>query len=292
MNAKQSTSMNMGSVLEALAIKECESLQHALTLRKSRHDGIHIARKSGRRLRILLAFFRPQLDQKAAKLDLTLKQWVSDFSPLRDAHIATRTARILATTDKATLTPSLMETLEQRSEDLLKQALQSDPDWRERRANARRIATAVENLPWQQIDVATAKQVLKRSIRRMKKARKAALKKRTIHAFHRWRRRARGLRYQLEFLRKASRGMGMKKKHAQRYAARIKRLGLIIDRLGWRQDFQVFLKALDRLPVSEDVIALSRTLRMQSVALSNESPSKPKTKSERIYMAHGSGKLT
>ncbi|MFK2873601.1 CHAD domain-containing protein [Dyella lipolytica] len=287
-DAKQCKSLDIGSALGALAAKECQSLEHALALRKGRHDGIHEARKSSRRLRSLLAFLEPRSDRRIASLDKTLKQLVDSFSALRDAHVAARTARLLAATHAATLTPSLMDALEHRSAALLDEALENDPHWRRRSAKVRRIAVAIEGLPWQQVTPSTAKKVLKQHVQRMKKVRQAALEERTTPAFHRWRRRARQVRYQLEFLRTARRKVGMKKRRTEQYEARIKRLSLLSDRLGWRQDFQVFMSALDQLPASIDIVALRAALSTKSATLSKVSPPEPVTKSVRMFIAHGS----
>jgi CHAD domain-containing protein len=287
---KQRKSVDIGSALGALAAKECRSLEHALALHKGRHDGIHEARKSSRRLRSLLDFLKPRSDQQVASLDRTLKQLIDSFSALRDAHVAARTARLLATSHAATLTPSLMDALEHRSAALLNEALENDPNWRRRSAKVRRLTVAIEGLPWQQVTPSLAKKVLKQNVRRMKKARRAALQEHTTPAFHRWRRRARHVRYQLEFLRTARRKVGMKKRRTQQYEARIKRLNLLSDRLGWRQDFQVFLQALDQLPASTDMVALRAALSTKSAALSKASPPEPATTSGREFIAHGSRK--
>jgi CHAD domain-containing protein len=272
---KRSGRLKIGSALAALATKECRSLQQALTVRKGHHAGIHDARRACRRLRSLLAFLDASADPGQIRaLDNALKQLVHGFSELRDAHVATRTARLLANSHAATLTPALIDQLENRCVALLDAALEQDPEWRRRCSKVERMATALETLDWQAISPSIAKEALRHSIKRMKKARHIALETRTDVAFHRWRRRTRQVRYQLEFLRKARRLAGMKKSYTEQYGARIKQLGLIIDRLGWRQDFQVFLAMLDQLPSSADVQALREALAKKSTVLAKASPAK------------------
>jgi len=262
---KQTREQNMGMALGTLASKECRSLQQALARHNDRHGGIHAARRSCRRLRSLLVFIAASSDpQQAAKAGKTLRQLTRSFSGLRDAHVAVRTARRLAAAHVSTLTPALIQQLEERSESLLVSALEQDPDWQERRDKAERISKAIDGLGWQAITPSVAKDVLKHSVRRMKKARRAALEQREDEAFHRWRRRTRQLRYQLEFLRKARRIAGMKKSDTRQYGGRIKQLSLITDRLGWRQDFQVFLQTLDQLHASAEVTALRLALAKTS----------------------------
>jgi CHAD domain-containing protein len=272
--AIQASDLKMGPALKVLAVNECRSLERSLAAGKARHERIHEVRKSSRRLRSLLALFTPLQNRRAVTLDKALRQLVHSFSVLRDAHVAVRTARLMATSQEA-LKPALVGALKRHSATLLGEALESDPGWRRRRVKVRRIVEAVEKLPWQLVSPSVAKSVLKRSAKRMKKARGAALEQRTVIALHRWRRRARHLRYQLEFLRKARRMANMKKKRTQQYANQIKRLASMTDRLGWRQDFQVFMDALGHLPSSADARELREALQRKSARLSKMSPSQP-----------------
>jgi CHAD domain-containing protein len=288
MNDAKRNPASVGSALATLAVKECRPLERALAQRKGRQDGIHVARKSSRRLRSLITFLRSVSGRRTAALDKDLKQLAGGLSSLRDAHMAARTARLLATTHQAALTPSLLNALEDRSKALLKQALEKDPDWRRRRTKAHRIVTAMTRLPWQQIDAVEVIKVLKRSHRRVEKAKEKALEQRSMPAYHRWRRRARKLRYQLEFVHKIRRAMDMTKERAQQYDDCLKDLRLTIDQLGWRQDFDVFLKAVDQLPDSAEVVALREALRKKSPALSKALPPAPKSKVDRAFVAHGS----
>ncbi|GLQ51473.1 CHAD domain-containing protein [Dyella flava] len=269
--------LSIGASLGALALKECRLLLQALTTRKERHGGIHHARRACRKLRSLLDFLETSSDQPHVEaLHKSLRRLVHSFSDLRDAHVATRTARLLASSHTATVTPALIDQLKRRSAALLDAALDKDPDWRRRSGKSVRITTAIEALGWSTLTPTTTKKALKHSIKRMKKARRAALEKRTNKAFHRWRRRARQVRYQLEFLRKARQMAGMRKSHGQEYGARAKQLGLLTDRLGWRQDFRVFLMTLDRLSASDDVLALREALARKSAPLSKTAPTKVK----------------
>ncbi|QAU25312.1 CHAD domain-containing protein [Dyella sp. M7H15-1] len=265
---KRGDKLVIGTALGVLAGRECRLLQQALAARKGRHTGIHATRRACRRLRSLLAFFQSPYDQQqTTALDKLLRQLVHGFSDLRDAHVAIRTARLLANSHEATLTPALIDLLENRSKALLETALENDPEWRRRSRKAERITKALEALNWQAITLPIAKEALKRSVKRMKKTHHIVQQCRTNDAFHRWRRRARQVRYQLAFLGKAHRMAGTKKSDARRYDARIKRLDLIIDRLGWRQDFQIFLAMLDTLPPSEEVATLREELTRKSTAL-------------------------
>jgi CHAD domain-containing protein len=287
-DAKQGKSSNLGSALHALANKECLTLEQALKARKGRQDGIHDARKACRRLRSLLTFLPATADRRVALLDKRLKQLGGSFASVRDAHMAAHTARLLATTHQAALTPSLLNALESRAKTLLKQALKKDPNWRGRRVKAHRIAAAMAHLPWQHIDADDISKVLKRHTHRVRKSRKKALDERTPPAYHRWRRQARKLRYQLEWVHKVQGAMGIKKKRARRYDERLKDLKLTIDQLGWRQDFTVFRSTVEQLPASADALALRKSLQQKAPSLSKASPPVPKSKADRAIVARGS----
>jgi CHAD domain-containing protein len=260
----------LGAALGALATRECRLLQRALAMRSKRQEGIHEARKSCRRLRSLVPLM--PLDGPTGELDQTLRQLAHSLAPLRDAHIAARTARVLASAHPSRFTPEIMRAFDDRTNALLGHALSEDPNWRQRRADVQHMAEVVSALPWQDIHSGQTKEVVKRGRRKVKRAREKALAERTPPARHRWRRRARKLRYQLEFLRKARRMAGMKKHRTKRYGEQAKQLSAITDQLGWRQDFQIFLDAVEQLPDTADVQALRRELQSKSASWSKSEP--------------------
>lgn len=265
MNRTKHSKQHLGLALGSLAAKETHALQTVLASRQDPQTLIHDARRSCRKLRSLLGFLAAlPVTQQVAAIDQHLRQLIHGFADLRDAHMAARTAQRLIDIHSISMTPGLIDLLEQRSATLLEDAMQNDPGWMQRQHQAESIAKAIAALPWQKITPAMAKSALKHSTRRMKKARRRALAERSNEAFHRWRRRTRPLRYQLEFLRNAGRGAGIKKSRLHRYGMRIKRLRPIIDRLGWRQDFQTFLQMLDQLPATAEVIDLRKALARTS----------------------------
>ncbi|GLQ94925.1 CHAD domain-containing protein [Dyella acidisoli] len=264
----------LGPALGALAARECRLLQRALAMRKKREEGIHQARKACRRLRSLLPLLPP--DRPIDALDRSLKRLARSLSPLRDAHIAARTAHLLATAHETRFTPEVIQAFDERSNALLEDALKDDPNWRHRRTDAQRIAATVSAMPWQSIRPAWAQEAVKRAERKAKRAQEKALLERTSDTSHRWRRRARKLRYQLEFLRKARRMADMKKERTKHYGEQAKHLSDLTDQLGWRQDFQIFLDAVAQLSDSPGVRALRRELKSKSASWSKSEPHPPK----------------
>jgi CHAD domain-containing protein len=261
----------LGPALGTLAARECRALQRALTMRSKRQEGIHAARKSCRRLRSLLPLLPP--DTPIEELDQNLRQLAHRLAPLRDAYIAARTARVLASVHPSRFTPEIIHAFDDRTNALLGRALNEDPNWRQLRADVQHMAATVIAMPWQDIRPGQTKKAVKRTRRKVKRAREKALSERTPPANHRWRRRARKLRYQLEFLRKARRMAGMKKARTRRYGEQAKQLTTITDQLGWRQDFQIFLAAVEQLPDTPDMQALRRALVSKSASWSKAEPS-------------------
>jgi len=289
-HAKSGSDLTIGLAFGTLAAKECKSLQRALAMKKQRQSGIHRARKSCRRLRSLLVFIGPKPTKQAIVLDNTLRELLRGLSALRDAHIAKRTARLLASAHETTLTPVLLAALQKHSTTLLRDALKADPDWRRKRYKAERLAIQFQRLPWQEIHPSWVKEVIALSAKRVKKTRKRATDQRAPDAFHRWRRRARKLRYQLELASHARKLAGMKKAPSKRYAERAEKLALVTDRLGWRQDFQVFLQTLDQLAdTCVDAAASSAALKRKSSELSlRANVSGRKTRTGHAYIARES----
>lgn len=268
--AKHDNLPTMGSSLGTLAARECRRLLRALGMRKQRQEGIHEARKSCRRLRSILPLLPPE--QPIDAVDHGLRDLAHSLAPMRDAYIAARTAKLLATAHATSVTPQVLHALERHCEQTIDAALKQDPHWRHRRTEAKRIMAAIQALPWQDIRPSIAKKALKRSKQRVKKARKKADALHTPTASHRWRRRARKLRYQLDFVRKARRMAGMKKARTQRYGEQAKHLSTLTDQLGWRQDFQIFLGAVETLPDSAKVLALRRELKSKAASWSKAEP--------------------
>jgi len=262
---------SFGAALGTLAERECRKLLRALAMRKQRQEGIHEARKACRRLRSILPLLPPE--QPTDAVDHGLQELARSIAPIRDAYIAARTAKLLAKTHATQITSGLVHRLEHRCDEILGQALASDAHLRGRRAHAQRIVAAVHTLAWQDIRPAQARRSLKRSKQRVKKAHKKALALQAPAALHRWRRRARKLRYQLECVRKARRMADLKKARTQKYGAKAKQLSTLTDQLGWRQDVQIFLDAVGQLPDFADVRALRRQLPSKSANwLSAEPP--------------------
>ena len=166
-----------------------------------RHSGIHEARKAARRCRAVLALCAKHGDEATARLDRAVRAACKDLSRLRNAHAvveiaATRSARLVP---RATAKP-LRSWLRQRRDRLLAAALDGDPDFQRRRRRIQRAAALCATLDWSGVDGGSVRHALRRSSERLRKAARDAQRRPTLALRHRWRRRLRRLRMQVQML--------------------------------------------------------------------------------------------
>ncbi len=166
-----------------------------------RHTGIHEARKAARRCRAALALCAGRHGDVTAALDRTVRAACKDLSRLRNAHVvvevaAARNAPLLP---RAAARP-LRAWLRQRRDRLLAAALARDPGFQRRRRRIQRAAALCAALDWSGVDDGTVRHALGRSAERLHKAARDARRRPTLALRHRWRRRLRRLRMQLQLL--------------------------------------------------------------------------------------------
>lgn len=236
---------SLGEGVRRKVRREGQVIQRALASQRDIHAAVHEARKAVRRLRALLALARPQLEDVEAA-DRALAGLGDGLSPLRDAHVLVTTAKTFAARNGERAWSPAIARLVARRDALLGQALARDPGFKRRRAVVERAARQLEEIPWDELKPAQVRRELKRSVHRVAKAGKRAKAQPGPALLHRWRRRVRRLRMQLEGLARVapdlvkqaastSRGQGAKALH---------RLG---DRLGDRQDEQLLRNVLRRM---------------------------------------------
>jgi len=228
------TTGSPGAIAKHLLTDDCEAVRAALSSTGDVHGDIHAARKAIRRMRATLAL----LDQDAFDLerdDLALRRLGKGLSDLRDAHVVVETAVKLEKKHPAADWTVVLAALGRRREKLLQRALERDPGFGRRRRVVERILLNVRAQPWDQLHKADIRRALKRSERRARKAADRAGHEGEPEAVHRWRRRVRRLRMQLE----VADAMGALSGHAHAHsivAKKAKTLHAISDRLGWMQD--------------------------------------------------------
>jgi CHAD domain-containing protein len=230
----------------ALVLAECDSIARALSARTRVHDAIHEARKAIRRLRAFLALVAPRLPG-VDEADRVLERLGDDLSPLRDAHVAVQTAtRLGARLGKRAWAPAVRR-LRARRDDMLREALARDAGFQRRVERVQQVALLLGESDWAALRAKDLGRGLEASHRRAASAKRRAKRRATRTDLHRWRRRLRKLRMQLEAV--ASLAPGVAARAAKVSAADdSKALHKLTDALGERLDLEVLRDLLRTMP--------------------------------------------
>ncbi|HCR33912.1 MAG TPA: hypothetical protein DIV57_11115 [Stenotrophomonas sp.] len=235
-----------GESVRKRAIQECRSIIAALSASDDPHAAIHAARKAIRRLRALLAL----LHDSALELDdadRRLQRLGDSLSDLRDAHVVVQAAVYLQDAHAAEAWPGIIARLVQRRDRLLQEALQRDPRFDRR---VRRVVIVQEQLakqPWAKLRRSTLRSNLERSQRRARKAALRASDDGGTDAIHRWRRKVRRLRMQLD----VAQALKLHAGHAERKSSDARALHRLSDVLGERQDLQLLRNLVRAMPAAD-----------------------------------------
>ncbi|WP_043694177.1 CHAD domain-containing protein [Luteibacter sp. 9133] len=239
------TAPKLATALATFAASECRRAIRSLGDSKQPHKGIHEARKALRRLKSLLRLGATVFDDALPPLEIAIDRLAVSLSSVRDAHVAVLTARLLAGADPSDGWKHAIDALELRSEGRLTAALIKDPRFLERRKRIRELAHAIAALPWRKLSRHAIEHALANSEKRVAKARKRMRTSATTANLHRWRRRARRLRMQLELIRKARKAAGMPASHhAERDKALARTMSALSDTIGSKQDLRALRKTL------------------------------------------------
>ena len=280
MNAPMQTPSPLATTLADAASRECRRALRALGDTQHRHRGIHEARKSLRRLKSLLRLGTTTFADALPSLEKAIDRLAVGLSPLRDAHVAVETATSLAGSLAVDVEACAVagpeswgraiDLLTLRCEGRLTAALTKDPGFERRRSEVRMLARQVHALPWQAMTTEEIDHALAHSEQRVARARKRMRKSDSVANLHRWRRRARRLRMQLELVRKARKAAGLPAPHhADREKALAKDMSLLSDAIGARQDLRL-LRDILRTLVDADtapalVAATTRALKLRRI---------------------------
>ncbi|MEZ0471647.1 CHAD domain-containing protein [Luteimonas salinilitoris] len=253
-----------GDALHALAQRDCRIVLRALGPRGDRHAGIHRARKTIRRLRAVLALGAARFGADGDAIDRRLQRLAAGLSALRDAQAVTDTADTLACGGDAAQWHRLARRLARRRDLLLRQALADDPGFDRRREPLRRAAAAIDALPWHALRPGDVRKALARGERRVAKARKQAMREPTPQQLHRWRRRVRKLRLQVDAARAPDAvAPTLSATLARKPGKQARALKKLADRLGRYQDLRILRRALKELPDTAATPALRARLRRE-----------------------------
>lgn len=234
-----------GLILAERSARQVRLAVQALGADRNRHRAVHQARKAIRRLRSLLALGRAAFGDSFGPIDTRLKRLAHSLSGLRDAHVAAETALALADGDEPHAWREVTLALERRRDAILAQALLKDPAFSARRRRLTRLAVQIAGLPWDQLSQRDLHKALDHAVRRTAKAEATAELTRRPADMHRWRRRARHLRFQLEALESMRAVMEVHPGgHSGRKKLSARRLGKLTEKLGRARDLQILWLAL------------------------------------------------
>ncbi|ROP80556.1 CHAD domain-containing protein [Stenotrophomonas rhizophila] len=242
------TPSGIGPAARVLAQRECDAIADALECQPDVHAAVHRARKTIRRLRALLAL----LDNSAlttTTADAALRRLGNGLSALRDAHVVVETCERLAAAQPAQPWKEVCRRLKARREKLLARALAHDPGFARRQAALLRIGTDLLAQPWGLLKAADVRRGLARSERRTANAAKRAARSHDAEDLHRWRRRVRRLRMQLEALPllAPSRAVPIKG-HGRNKNKQARALHALSDQLGGQQDLRMVRNLVRVMP--------------------------------------------
>ena len=247
------------TALALFASRECRGIARALANTKDRHGGIHAARKGLRRLKSLLRLGSHVFGDALGEIDARIGKLATGLSPLRDAHVAVALAQHLAGPRPSAAWATAIATLEHRRDGRLVEALQKDPRFLKRRHAVRDLGDLIERLPWRAIRRGVIEAELDGQQRRVVKAEKRVRKAATPANLHRWRRRARRLRMQLQYWKRVLRATGKSAHHRAKHdKAATQAMSKLSDALGAKQDLRALrtqLRALRKPAITDPLIA-------------------------------------
>lgn len=247
----------------ALAHEACSSILRALSAPQQVHEAVHSARKSIRHLRALLQLIGDRVPD-AQRADRILRRVGDSLSRLRDAHVAITTASRFLTEDEPELWLPVVQHLTHHRDSLLERTLARDPAFARRRARIERVARRLEQLDWDRIRARDLRRGLEQGQRRVEKAARRATKDPNPDNLHRWRRRVRKLRMQLQAVEHIAPDIARAAAQSgsgRRPAA----LRALSDQLGDYQDLEVLQTLLDAIPALPQRAELRARIRARAI---------------------------
>lgn len=246
--SRSSTGEKLGRIVR----HDCEVARQALAAPGSVHGRVHEARKAIRRVRSILALVEERLDVGSA--DRALQRVGDSLSRLRDAHATVETLSRVNELDGGGRWEPALVVLREHAEQVAAIVQGSDPGFARRQRAIAKATEQLAGLPWETVKAVHLREGLDRQEARAERSVARARKTRTPENIHRWRRRARRLRMQLEAVSK------LEDRRLRIPAQQPKKLHRLADQLGWYQDIQGLMQLVQRLPGLADRAALTARL--------------------------------
>ncbi|WP_145477628.1 CHAD domain-containing protein [Stenotrophomonas rhizophila] len=238
-----------GLAARDLLVKDARAILDALPAANDQNEAIHVARKAIRRMRAVLGLLTYDTFG-VEREDRALRQLGKGLSGMRDAHVVVETANRLQAAHPELGWAPIIEALELRRTRILQRSLAVDPGFLRRRRVVEQVLQRLEVQPWRSLRRRSVRTALDASERRAAKAGKRAARADDPEAVHRWRRRVRRLRMQLD----AAQVLDALQGHGDAHGAVVrkgKELHRISDRLGWSQDVRLLRNLVRNMPWSE-----------------------------------------
>lgn len=195
----------IGDVLHIDALNYIGRALKCLGWRGSRaHSGVHEARKAMRHARACVALGFAGGKGPWRAVDRGIARTCRGLSELRDAHARVNTLDRLIADDASTgvrndLKALRIRALAERSAHM-RRAMLADPGLTLAQRELRLLVHTLDALPWLRVDAAAVERAMAITLRRARKARRAALAVDDADTWHRWRRRQRLLQHQRSVL--------------------------------------------------------------------------------------------
>lgn len=247
---------NFGAAIKALLLAQLHRIESGLGERRRPHGAIHEVRKAVRRFRSVLALCVDVATDEFTAFDRRVRRIGKRLSTLRDAHVRVATTSAVRRGDRRDeIWHALDLWLRRERKQLLARALADDPDFAALRRRARRVARDLDAIDFGRLDGHAILRALHASAARMAKAEQKANAHPCAAVRHRWRRRVRRLRLQLE-------GLTAVAEDSQLPAAiRVEAQRVLTEALDAMPSAATLAVLADRLGERQDVINLAATVR-------------------------------
>lgn len=192
----------LAATLQAYALDQLAAMDAQLRRRgRHLHTGVHEARKAARRFRAVVALADAAVGAGADEAATAIRRVGKRLSRLRDAHVASEVATAFtAPAAGAEALRRLRRRLREQRDELAEQVLKADPELRRKRRQIRKARQVLQASSWHELSTPQLLQALQHSAQRLRRAEGDAQDSRSLALRHRWRRRVRRLRMQLQIL--------------------------------------------------------------------------------------------
>jgi len=263
---------DLGTAIQANMLAELRTIDAELRRRRHPHRAIHAVRRAVRRFRSMLALCVGVAPEEFEAIDRRVRRVGKRLSALRDAHVLVLTASRLRRGDGRDIWRLLDRWLRRERRRLLAQSLADDPDFAALLRRVHRAARDLAKIDFEGLSGDAIVRALRASAADMASAERKANAHPREALRHRWRRRVRRLRLQLEGLavvaddRQLPAAVRVEAQwvlaEALNAVPSAAALAVLADRLGDQQDerhLAATVRRQDALPFRDEILAALTT---------------------------------